>query len=187
MATFSDLINSHLSVIEKLHALTPQLEKIAQKLIEAAKADHTIFWMGNGGSAADAQHMAAELVGRFKQERRAIKSIALTTDTSILTAIANDYSFDHIFARQLEGLCRENDVVVGISTSGNSQNVIQGFRMAKEKGAYTIGLTGGKGGELKMLADDCLVVPEFDTAHIQEAHLLIEHGLCQMIEDEIAL
>jgi D-sedoheptulose 7-phosphate isomerase len=141
-----------------------------------------IFWMGNGGSAADSQHLAAELVARFARERRALASIALTADSSILTAVANDYSFDRVFGRQLEALCHSNDVVVGISTSGNSENVVFGVRTAKRLGAFTVALTGSGGGRLAREADASLVVSSSVTARIQEAHILIGHILCDWIE-----
>jgi len=185
MTSISALIKTHQETIEKLHELIPQIEKIAAHLIQAAKTHHTIFWMGNGGSAADSQHMAAELISRFQKERRPIASIALTTDTSILTAISNDYDFDLVFSRQLEGLCKSSDVVIGISTSGNSQNVLKGIETAKSKGAITIALTGNNGGKLKPLADECLVIPAHVTARIQEAHTLVAHILCEMVEEAL--
>lgn len=159
---------------------------LGRVLVDAAKRDATIFWCGNGGSAADSQHLAAELIGRFQRERRAVASTALTTDTSILTAIGNDYSFDEIFSRQVEGMIRRGDVLIGISTSGNSQNVILAMRKAKEKGASTIGLLGRDGGKLVAECDHSLVVPSTDTARIQEMHILIGHILCDLVEREIA-
>jgi D-sedoheptulose 7-phosphate isomerase len=142
--------------------------------------------MGNGGSAADAQHLAAELVVRFTRERRAFASIALTTDTSILTAAANDYSFTMIFSRQLEALCGPGDSVVAISTSGNSPNVIAGLRKAREIGAYTVAFTGNGGGDMKNLAHAVLDINSTTTARIQEAHILIGHILCDWLEAALA-
>jgi D-sedoheptulose 7-phosphate isomerase len=142
--------------------------------------------MGNGGSAADCQHLAAEFVGRFKLERKGYPAIALTTDTSILTAVGNDYSFDSIFSRQIEALGKEGDLVVGISTSGNSKNIIRGVEKAKELGLYTVGLLGKDGGALKDLVDLPLVVPIDNTARIQECHILIGHIVCEIVEERLA-
>jgi len=185
MTNIADLIKNHQQTIKKLDGLIPQIERIAQKLINAARSNHTIFWMGNGGSAADSQHLAAELIGRYKKERQSIASIALTTDSSILTALSNDYDFNIIFARQLEGICHPDDVVIGISTSGNSENVLKGIEMAKSKGAFTIGFAGRDGGKLKTRVDECLIIPAQDTDRIQEAHILIGHILCEMVEEAL--
>jgi D-sedoheptulose 7-phosphate isomerase len=137
--------------------------------------------MGNGGSAADSQHLAAELVGRFARERRGLASMALTTDTSILTALANDYCFDHVFSRQIEALCFPQDMVVAISTSGNSKNVLLGVSAAKKIGACTVGLSG-ESGKLAEMVDMCISVPTHTTARIQEAHILVGHILCDSVE-----
>ena len=141
--------------------------------------------MGNGGSAADSQHIAAELVGRFKKERRAIPAIALTVDTSSLTALGNDYGFDSIFERQVEAHARENDAVVGISTSGNSENVVRALKKANEIGAETIGLVGNNGGKIKEVANLSIIVPSNDTARIQEVHITIGHIICELIEEDL--
>jgi D-sedoheptulose 7-phosphate isomerase len=141
--------------------------------------------MGNGGSAADSQHLAAELVGRYTRERQGLPSIALTTDTSILTAVANDYGYEQIFARQIDAHCRPGDVVIGISTSGNSPNVLRALELANERGAVTIGMTGGDGGALRPLVRHCLVVPSRNTARIQEGHILIGHLLCDWVEADL--
>ena len=141
--------------------------------------------MGNGGSAADAQHLAAELVGRFLIERRALPAIALTTDTSILTAVGNDYGFDDVFKRQVEALACPSDVLIGISTSGNSTNIKRALEAGKEIGARAIGLLGHNGGEIGKMTDFSLTVPSSDTPRIQEAHLLIIHILCDLIEKEL--
>ena len=143
-----------------------------------------ILIMGNGGSAADAQHIAAEIVGRFKKERKGMASIALTTDTSILTSVGNDYGYDYIFARQIEALCRPEDLVIGITTSGNSANVVRAMEAAKEIGATTIGLTGGTGGKLTAICDHNLVMPSSVTARIQEAHIFVGHSLCEILESD---
>ncbi len=182
MIELSTILQEHQAMVTNLEPMAFQIEQIASRMSAALSNGGKIFWMGNGGSAADSQHLAAELVGRFSRERSAISSIALTTDTSILTALANDYGFDTVFSRQLEALCSVDDVVVGISTSGNSENVMRGIKKAREIGAYTVGLSGGEGGQLKDKADTCLVIPSPTTARIQEGHILVGHILCDWIE-----
>jgi len=140
--------------------------------------------MGNGGSAADSQHIAAEIVGRFKKERRGLAAIALTTDTSIITSVGNDFGYDYIFARQIEALCRPEDVVIGITTSGNSKNIVAAIEEANKLGAITIGLTGGTGGKLTALCKHNLIMPSSETARVQEAHIFIGHSLCDLLESE---
>lgn len=144
-----------------------------------------LILMGNGGSAADSQHIAAELTGRFKKERRAMPAIALTVDTSSLTALGNDYGFDTIFERQFEALGQENDVVVGISTSGNSENVVRALKKANSIGAETIGLVGNDGGKIKEVANMSIIIPSNDTARIQEVHITIGHIICELIEEDL--
>ena len=144
-----------------------------------------LILMGNGGSAGDSQHIAAELVGRFKKERRAMPAIALTVDTSSLTALGNDYGFDAIFERQLEALGHKNDAVLGISTSGNSENVVRALKKAKAIGAETIGLVGNDGGKIKEIADLSIIIPSNDTARIQEVHITIGHIICELIEEDL--
>jgi D-sedoheptulose 7-phosphate isomerase len=163
----------------------PQIEQAARMLVEALKAGNKILLFGNGGSAADAQHLAAELVGRYKMERKALPAIALTTDTSILTALSNDYSFDAVFARQLEGLAKKGDIAFGISTSGNSKNVLLGLEKAKTLGCKTIGLLGCGGGKIAKAADLSITIPGKNTPRIQESHITIGHILCQLIEQEL--
>jgi len=158
---------------------------VAGDLLSALRAGRRIFLFGNGGSAADAQHIAAELVGRFHRERPGLPAVALTVNTSSLTAIGNDYSFDAVFARQLEALAAPGDVAVGISTSGNSRNVLLALESAKSRGLWTVALTGRHGGQLKGLADRCVCVPSDDTARVQEGHILIGHLLCEIIEGEM--
>jgi D-sedoheptulose 7-phosphate isomerase len=158
---------------------------ISKAIISAYQSDKKLLIFGNGGSAADAQHMAAELVGRFKKERQAFPAIALNTNTSILTAIANDYSYDYVFARQIEALAQKDDIVIGISTSGQAKNIISALKKAREKGAFTVALTGTKGNNLKELADICLMVQSDDTPRIQEAHITIIHIICKLVEDEL--
>ncbi|QGP92679.1 Phosphoheptose isomerase [Neomoorella glycerini] len=149
----------------------------------ALSAGGKLLLFGNGGSAADAQHLAAEMVGRFKKERDALPALALTTNTSILTAIGNDYEFESIFERQIAALCRIGDVAIGISTSGNSSNVLRGLKKAKEVGATAVGLLGSGGGKILPLCDIAIVVPSSNTPRIQEAHIFIGHILCELIEE----
>jgi len=162
------------------------IEDMAKVIIAAYKAGGKVVLFGNGGSAADAQHIACELVGKFALKRRAFPAIALTTNTSTLTAIANDYGYNEVFSRQVEALVGEKDVVIGISTSGNSPNVVEAIEMAKTKGAKTIGLTGGDGGRLAKVADIALVVPSDNTPRIQEVHITIGHIVCEIVEKELS-
>lgn len=176
------------SIAAKESLLKSQLaniQKAAEAIIKSLENGGKLLIFGNGGSAADSQHIAAELVGRFKMERRALPAIALTTDTSAITAIGNDYGFERIFSRQVEALGVKGDVALGISTSGNSKNVIEAFRKAKSAGLKTIALTGGDGGNMKTEADISITVPVKDTPRIQESHILIGHILCQLIEGEM--
>lgn len=176
------------SIAVKRALLETQAETIAHvgaALVEALRNGKTLYLFGNGGSAGDAQHIAAELVGRFTKERRALPAVALTTNTSALTALGNDYEYAIVFARQLEAFGKPGDVVIGISTSGNSPNVLQGLQTAQELGMVTIGLTGESGGNTKTTADHCICVPSRDTARIQESHILIGHILCEIIECEL--
>jgi D-sedoheptulose 7-phosphate isomerase len=161
----------------------PLIEKAARTIAECLKRGGKTLFFGNGGSASDSQHLAAELVGRYEKERRGLAAIALTTDTSILTAVANDYQFDRIFERQIEALGRKGDVAVGISTSGGSKNVLLGLKKAKELGLYTIGLAGRTGGELAGSVDLAIVVPALKTARIQECHILIGHIICERVDE----
>lgn len=180
--------SEHLEVIAAVPAMCSESIKSAgTQIAQSLEHDGTLFWCGNGGSAADSQHLAAELVGRFKKDRKALRSIALTTDTSVLTCVANDYSYEDIFSRQLEALAREGDVLMAISTSGNSENVLRALRVAKELGVKTVALLGKDGGQAKALADLAIVIPSDSTARIQEAHILIGHILCDLIEQELGL
>ncbi|HXX93953.1 MAG TPA: D-sedoheptulose 7-phosphate isomerase [Planctomycetota bacterium] len=158
------------------------IEAIARRLIRTLRAGRTIFIFGNGGSAADAQHIAAELEARFLRNRRALPCHALTTNTSTLTAIGNDFGYDRTFARQVEAHARRGDAAIAISTSGNSPNVLEGVKAARKAGAATIGFTNEKGGKLKGLVDLCLEVPSLDTQRVQECHLAVGHVLCDLIE-----
>jgi D-sedoheptulose 7-phosphate isomerase len=159
------------------------LEIASNLCIDCLKNGGKILICGNGGSAADAQHIAAELVGRYKVERKGLAAIALSTDTSILTAVSNDYGYDHVFDRQIEALAIAGDVVIGISTSGNSDNVINALKLAKELGCKTIGMSGRDGGEMNDLSNVNLVVPAYDVPRIQEMHIVIGHTLCHLIEN----
>ena len=159
---------------------------VVEAIIEAFRNNKKVLLFGNGGSAADAQHVAAEFIGRFKKERKSLPAISLSTDTSILTSLGNDYGFDVIFSRQIEGLGAPGDVAFGISTSGNSPNVIKGIEKAKEMGLKTVSLTGRDGGALAKLTQMSLIVPATDTARIQESHVCIEHVICQLVEQAFA-
>lgn len=159
-----------------------EVVRAARAVEGALRAGGKVLLFGNGGSAADAQHVAAELVGRFARERAPLPAVALTTDTSALTAIANDYGFEHVFARQLLALGRAGDVAIAISTSGRSKNVLVAVEAARSRGLTVIALTGGDGGELAQLADICINVPSGDTARVQECHLAVEHIVCDMVE-----
>ncbi|HEX5538150.1 MAG TPA: D-sedoheptulose 7-phosphate isomerase [Methylophilaceae bacterium] len=182
--TLRSALADHQAVMAKLEALLPQIAAVADVMKSCLKRGNKILLMGNGGSAADSQHIAAEIVGRYKRERRGLPAIALTTDTSILTSVGNDYGFDFIFSRQVEALCAADDVVFGISTSGNSANVVRAMETAKQLGAITVGMLGGSGGKLAALCDHSLVMPSSDTPRIQEAHIFIGHMLCELAEAE---
>ena len=171
--------------ILKDNKLIEKIDEITRVIVNAYRESKKVILFGNGGSAADAQHLAGELVGRFYLERKALASLALTTNTSELTAIANDYNFNRIFARQVEALVNPGDIVIGITTSGNSLNVIEGIKEAKLCGAITIGFTGVSGGKLKENVDYLLAVPSEDTPHIQESHIMIGHIICYLVEKEL--
>jgi len=159
--------------------------EITELTISCLKKNGKVILFGNGGSASDSQHIAAEFVGRFKRERNALAAIALTTNTSILTALANDYGYETVFAKQIEALGRKNDIAIGISTSGKAKNVASGIREAKKMGLKTVTLTGADGGELVKLADIALIVPSSVTARIQEAHITIGHIICELVEGSL--
>lgn len=164
--------------------LIQTIAEVAEAMSRALADGHKLLFFGNGGSAADAEHLAAELVGRYQHERRALPALALTANTSTLTAIGNDYSYERVFARQLEALCSPGDVAVGISTSGKSPNVLSAMRAAKEIPVTTVGMTGMRAGELAALSDYCICVPSEQTPRIQEGHILIGHILCEVIEQK---
>ena len=175
---------AHMAMFNALEPLFPLISEVGIAMQTCIKNGGKILIMGNGGSAADSQHIAAEIVGRFKKERKGMPAIALTTDTSILTSVGNDFGYDYIFARQVEALCRPEDLVIGITTSGNSANVVRAMEAAKEIGATTVGLTGGMGGKLSNLCDFNLVMPSSVTARIQEAHIFVGHCLCEILESD---
>lgn len=162
--------------------LRTRIQQVADTLVEALKSGHRVLWCGNGGSAADAQHLAAELSGRFYYDRPPLNSEALHCNTSYLTAVANDYGYDLIYSRMIDGACKKGDVLVGISTSGNSKNILNAFMKAKQLGVTTVALTGITGGEMGRIADILLNMPSTDTPRIQEAHITIGHILCQIVE-----
>ena len=179
--------SEHLKVSKKtMESIDKQIEIAAKICIDSLKNGNKILIFGNGGSAADAQHIAAELVGRYKTERKGLSAIALTTDTSAITSIANDYGYLHVFDRQVEALANEGDVVIGISTGGSSANVISALRLANDLGCKTVGFSGRDGGEFNTLCDVNLIAITEDTPRIQEMHILIGHALCHLIELEFS-
>ena len=180
----ADSVATKQSILDN-EPLLDLLVAVAQKCVEVYKNGKKILIAGNGGSAADAQHFAAELVGRYGFDRPSLPSLALTTDTSALTAIGNDYGYDYVFSRQLEGLGVAGDLFIGISTSGNSQNVLNAFESAKAKGITTVALVGRDGGKMGKMADYAIIIPSDKTPRIQESHLLVEHIICDIIEKEI--
>ena len=178
-------IEEHLAVIRKLQSELPVMQQIAERMAQAILAGGKILWCGNGGSAADSQHLAAEFVGRFLRERRALPSIALTTNTSILTAIGNDYGYEVVFRRQVEAMCRPGDVLVGISTSGNSKNVLHALEAAREIGVFTVAFTGAGGGAMAKIAEASIRIPSTETPRIQEGHILCGHMICDYVENQV--
>jgi len=179
---FGKAIAEHLEVVGQLATQQGVLEAIALAMTSALRSGGKILWCGNGGSAGDSQHLAAEIVGRFRRERRGLPSVALTTDTSILTSVANDYGYEAVFSRQVEAIGASGDVLVGISTSGNSPNVVAALEMARHHGLVTVAFSGAGGGKMAALADYHFAVASRDTARIQEAHILAGHMLCDWIE-----
>lgn len=183
MKTFIESeFNAHLQSAQKIFSLTEQIQKAASLLTQSLAQGRKILICGNGGSAADAQHFAAELTGRYKRERKGLAGIALSVDTSALTAIGNDYGFEFVFSRQVEALAQKGDVFFGISTSGNSTNVLQAAKVARDIGCGIIGLSGRDGGKLNEICDINLIMPDNDTPRIQELHILVIHILCDIIE-----
>ncbi len=185
--SLSRSLDEHRALFDRISQLGPIIEQSAELVVAALRSGHKLLLCGNGGSAADCQHIAAELTGRFRSDRRALAAIALSTDTSALTSIANDYGFEAVFSRQLEGLGSAGDCLLAISTSGNSPNVIRAAEAARAAGIHTIGLLGRDGGKLRALCDIAVVVPSETTARIQEAHIFIGHALCEMVEEALGL
>lgn len=166
---------------ELLHTI----QEVADTMITALRSGNRVLWCGNGGSAADAQHLAAELSGRFYYDRPPLNSEALHCNTSYLTAVANDYGYELIYSRMIDGACKQGDVLVGISTSGNSKNILNAFRKAKELGVVTVAMTGKTGGEMRQVADYLLNVPSMDTPRIQESHIMLGHIICEIVEAQM--
>ncbi len=184
----SDIIKASIDVKQQLLAdahLVNQIAIVTDVITKAFQNGNSVYFAGNGGSAADAQHLAAEFSGRFYKDRKALPSDALHCNTSYITAVANDYSYDVIYARLLEGLAKKGDVLVGISTSGNSANIVKAFEMAKTIGVTTIGFTGQKGGKMKDLGDYLINIPSNTTPRIQESHILVGHIICELVEINI--
>ncbi len=184
--SLSEQLSAHIAVFEQLPALMGQLASTAEQLVETLRGGNKILLAGNGGSAADAQHIAAELTGRYLRTRKGLPAIALTTDTSALTAIGNDFGFDQVFVRQLEALAVAGDAFIVYSTSGNSSNIIAAVELAREIGCSTIALTGEGGGRLKDQVDVCFCMPSNETPRIQEAHAFIGHALCDLIDRQFS-
>jgi D-sedoheptulose 7-phosphate isomerase len=184
----SSIIHESISVKQALMAdvhLIAQIDTVVKVITTAFQNGNSVYFAGNGGSAADAQHLAAEFSGRFYKDRKALPSEALHCNTSYLTAVANDYSYEVIYARLIEGITKPGDVLVGISTSGNSGNIVKAFEMAKTKQVVTIGFTGEKGGKMKEISDYLINVPSNDTPRIQESHILVGHIICELVESNI--
>lgn len=179
------ILDESIRVKERIKELTPIIAKISKKIIDAYKNKKKVVLFGNGGSAADAQHIAAEFVGKFYKDRDSLPSLAFHTNTSVLTATANDFGYDVVFERQVSSFVEEGDIAIGISTSGNSPNVIKGLLKAKEKGAVSIGFTGEKPSKVEEIVDLCLKIPSSDTPRIQEGHITVGHIICYLVEKEL--
>ena len=182
----NQMFNNSIQVIQQSSSLSSEILDAILLIVQSIKNGNKLLVFGNGGSAADAQHISAELIGRFKLERKSFPAIALTMDSSILTSLANDYSFDLVFSRQCESLVNDGDVVIGISTSGNSKNVKLGMESAQKKGAKTIGLLGSNGGSIKSSSNIAIIVNSDDTANIQESHRVIYHIICNLVEKNLS-
>ena len=181
-------LTEHLEAVELVAGkLSAAIAVVGRSLASILERGGTVYWCGNGGSASDSQHLAAELVGRYRNNRQALRSVALNTDTSILTCVGNDYGFDQVFSRQVEALGRPDDVLIGISTSGNSPNILHAFTAADHLGMNTVGLLGRGGGQALQMVDDAIVIPSDSTARIQECHILVGHILCEIVEEELGL
>lgn len=183
--SFNSTLTRHQTMVEGLFALEPQVKSLLDRIAACLEQGNKVLFFGNGGSASDAQHLAAEFVVRYHKQRTPLAAIALTTDTSIITAHGNDYSFATIFDRQIQALAKEGDIAIGLSTSGNSDNVINGIKTAKASGCWTCAFTGVSGGELLAIADDCIRIPADETARVQEGHIIVGHWLCEALDDHV--
>ncbi len=183
--SFKTTVIRHQNMVEGLFALEPQIDVLVDQIDAALANGNKVLFFGNGGSAADAQHLAAEFVVRYYKQRVPLAAIALTTDTSILTAHGNDYSFDTIFDRQIQALAKPGDIAIGLSTSGNSGNVINGLTVAKDACCWTCAFTGQSGGQLLSQVDSCIQVPSDETARVQEGHIIIGHWLCEALDQRL--
>lgn len=181
----NEIVKQSITTISKIEFFSENIIEITNHIVNAISVGKKVIIFGNGGSAADAQHIAAELIGRFSLERKSYPAIALTTDTSALTAIANDYDYNQVFSRQCEGLVNDGDVVIGISTSGNSENVKRGLEVSNEKNAFTIGLLGNEGGKIKDIVNTSISIKSKSIPRIQESHRVIYHIICQMVEEKL--
>lgn len=182
MSAYHNALQQHLEVFATLGRIEPEVSRAGRAIADTIRQGRKVMFCGNGGSAADSQHLAAEFTGRFVDDRAPLAGLALSTDSSALTCISNDYGFEHVFLRQVQALGVKGDCLVGISTSGNSPNVIRAFEYCREAGITTIGLLGRNGGDMAALSDIAIIVPSTTTARIQEAHILIGHVLCEMAE-----
>lgn len=189
MDLINDVINEQIKNLENLKNsdYSEKIISISDMIIKCMKAGNKILVAGNGGSASDAQHFAGEIVGRFLLERKAMPCICLNTDTSVITCVANDYSYDDIFSRQIEGIAKKGDIFIGISTSGNSKNIINAVKKAKEMGIETIGFLGKDGGQLKDLVNEKLIIPYSSTARVQEHHIMSIHLICEIVEKQMSM
>lgn len=184
--SFNSTVKRHQTMVEGLVALEPQIDALIENIRKCLASGNKVLFFGNGGSASDAQHLAAEFVVRYYKQRKPLAAIALTTDTSIITAHGNDYSFDTIFDRQIEALAKSGDIAIGLSTSGNSGNVINGLNTAKQAGCITVAFTGQQGGQLLESTDHCICVPSAETARVQEGHIIIGHYLCEALDKSLS-
>lgn len=187
MTRITDIIKASISTKESIlkdPVLLGTIDQLAKLMTQALRNGNRIYFCGNGGSAADAQHLAAEFSGRFYTDRDALPAEALHCNTSYLTAVANDYSYDVVYARLVKGICNKGDVLVGLSTSGNSTNIVKAFEVAREKGVITVGFTGEAGGKMKELSDHLVNVPSKDTPRIQESHIMLGHIICELVEEQ---
>ncbi len=178
-------LENTIKVLEGVKEISPLIKKVSNEIINAYKNNKKVVLFGNGGSAADAQHIAAEFVGKFYKDRKSLPALAFNTNTSVVTATANDYGYDLIFERQVSSLVNEKDIVIGLSTSGNSPNVVKGLSKAKEKGAITVGFTGQKENKIEKIVDYCLKIPSTDTPRIQEGHITVGHIICYLVEKQL--